>query len=811
MLNDIRFAFRQLVKSPGFTGVALATLALGIGANTAMFTVLNAIVLKKSPAPEPARLISVFRTAPQSQTWPFSPANFKDLRDQNTSFSSMAAYTWASVNLAEPGQPAERLAAVTASAEFFTQFGVSPVVGRLFTPKEDQAGTGRVALISDGLWRSHFGGDSSVIGKVLRIDGAPVTVVGVMPAIYEEPMYFGRVDVWEPLNYDAKTWEIRNNNWLQAVGRLKPGVSMARAQAEMAAIAARLEHDHPETNAQNSVNLVPWDSVRQDPTTTKIIWLCMGLSGFVLLIACANLANLQLARTADRLHEHALRMALGASRLQLMRQFIVESLLLSLLGATVGIFVALWATRYLGSQITITEVPGFDLPVNRPVLLFNLAAAVATGVIFGTAPAMIASRADVNSALKQSGRGSTAGRSRHRMRHALIVCELALALVLLGGAGHFVNGIQRLVKSDMGWRPEGLVTASLTIPFNANYATDEQCRAFFDKLEARMAGLPGVEGASISATLPIAGFWSSGNFAVEGRPLAQEGKEPLTYYNPVTSGYFSAVGIRLVRGRAFNDADRQGRTQVVIINESMARTMWPGQDPIGKRIGDPDPANPDWRVVVGVVADIRALVEVFRPADTPFQAYRPLAQVPGNTAHYLSLAVRSSAPPSAVGAALRSAVSGIDSDQPVFSLHTATESIQHFTGGLALAGRILSAFALLGLTLSAVGLYGVIANVVAQRTPEIGIRMALGAQAREVVWMVLKQGMVLALVGAAIGLACAAGIIRMLNSILPAVSGGGPATLAAMTAVLIAVALIACYLPARRATRINPISALRSD
>ena len=811
MLTDLKYAVRQLVRSPGFTLVALVTLALGIGVNTAMFTLLNAIALRESPAYDSDRLVSIFRSSPQSQTWPHSPGDFRDMQKQNKSFLGVAGYTWGNVNLAEPGQPAERLPAMTVSAEFFQLFGISPELGRYAGPDDDRPGVGKVAVISDGFWHSHFGADPGIIGRTVRLDGQPAMIVGVMPARFDNPLYWGRVDIWTPLAYDASVWKIRNDHWLQAFGRLKPGVSLSQAQAEASMIGSQLARDHPDTDAQDGLHLVPWNQVRVSDLSRRISWLCMGLSAFVLLIACANLANLQLARTSDKLQEHAMRIALGASRLRLIRQFLVESTLLSLLGGAMGVLVASWATRLIGSGIMIGDIPGLDLPVDTRVLAFSLAAALLTGAVFGTVPAWIASHTDVNSTIKQGGRGGTGGRSRHRLRQALIVSELVLALVLMSGAGYFVRGMQRVARNDMGWRPEGLVTAGLTLPFNASYSTDEQCRAFDEKLEAKLAELPGVQSASVSATLPITGFWQSDNFAVEGREAPPRGKEPLAYYNPVTPGFFPTLGIRLLRGRGFSAEDRAGAARVVIINEAMAKKLWPGEDPIGKRIGDVNPANHDWRQVVGVVSDIRAFIEIVRPADTPFQVYRPLAQAPSHVAHYLNIAVRGTAPFSTLGPALRRTVEAIDPDQPVYSMSTATEAIQNFTSSFTLISQLLSVFAALGLVLSAVGLYGVVANLVAQRIPEIGIRMALGAQVRDVLWMVLRQGMILALTGAGIGLAFAWGLIRVLKALLPAIPGSDPLALACVTATLVLVALLACWLPARRAASVDPISALRSE
>jgi putative ABC transport system permease protein len=429
----------------------------------------------------------------------------------------------------------------------------------------------------------------------------------------------------------------------------------------------------------------------------------------------------------------------------------------------------------------------------------------------GIVPAWIASRTDVNEALKQGTRGSTGGRSRRLFRQGLIVAELALALVLLAGAGFFVRGMQRLATADAGWRPDGLVTASLSLPFSPKYATDAECQAFYDKLALRMSELPGAQQATLSVSLPIEGFWRSGNIVVEGRAAPQKGKEPLTYYNSVIPGHFSTVGIRLLQGRDFSDADRAGSHAVAIVNESMAKDLWPGESALGKRLRDPDADKDSWLDVVGVVNDVHPTLELFRHSDTPFQLYLPIAQTPSQFTHWLSLAVRSSVPRATVAAALKAAVQQIDPDQPVYAIATARESMAQVTNGLTLVSQILEVFALIGLILSAVGIYGVIAHLVAQRTNEIGIRMALGAQANDVLWMVLGQGMRLAVTGTAIGLACAWALVRVINSLIPAVHGSDPLAVALVASVLVAVALVACWFPARRATHVNPVVALRGD
>jgi len=811
MLADLRYAFRQLVKNPGFTIVASLTLALGIGVNTTMFSVLNAIVLQASPAPQSSRLVSIAGTSAQANERFLSPGDFYDFQRQSTAFEQVGAYNWANFNLAEPGQPAERLAGMSVSGNFFPIFGIAPALGRTVGPEHDVAGSARVAVLSDGFWRSHFSADPSVIGRTVRMDGQQVSIIGVMPASFDNLTYWGHIDVWESMSLDGAARQIRDNAWLRGIGRLKPGVQLGQAGAEAAAIANRLARDYPQTDSGNGLRLVSWNNARTSDLSRNVSWLCMGLAGFVLLIACANLANLQLARMTDRIRESAVRIALGASRPQLIRQLLVESLLLSAIGGAVGTLIASWGVRLIGRSIYITGVQGIDLPINTSVLSFTAIATAATGIAVGLVPAWIASRTDVNAALKQGSRGTTGDRSRHLLRKVLIVSELALALVLLAGAGYFVRGTQRMLGADMGWRPDGLITASVTLPFTASYLTDAQCQAFFEKLSAKVAALPGTQQATLSVYVPITGFWRTSGIAVLGRPAPAHGKEPLVYYNSETPGNIANLGLRILRGRDFSDADRAGSRPVAIINDAMARALFPGEDPVGKRIADASAKSPSWLEIVGVASDVHPALDLVRAPDTAFQVHLPLAQTPSQYAHWFNLVIRSSAPGPTVAAALRAAVQQIDPDQPVYDILTARESMDHLTGSFGLTGRMLGSFAFVGLVLSGVGIFGVIANLVAQRTQEIGIRMALGAQAGDVLWLVLGQGVRLAAAGTAIGAACAWGLVRLLDSILPSMHGGDPLTVGCVAALLAAVALFACWLPARRATRIDPIIALRAE
>jgi putative ABC transport system permease protein len=809
-MNDLKFAFRQLLKNPGFTAVAVLTLALGIGANTAMFSVLNAILFRALPYPGSDQLVRVYRTSPQSQSWSHSVPNFLDYQSQNNVFDRMAAFTWLDFDLNEPGQPAERVRGMLASADLFPMLGVQPALGRMFTSEEDRMNP-TVAMLSHGFWMNHFGGDPNVIGRTLQLNRASVTIIGVMPAGFDYPLLWGRVDLWRPIGFPPGMRQDvnRGNAWFQIAARLKPGVSLAQARAEMKAVAARSARDHPEKNAQTGLRVLPLGASSGDETSRRVTWMTMGLAAFVLLIACANLANLQFARAAGRAHEYAIRTALGAQRARLIRQLLTESLLLALIGGACGIMLALWCNSALGKHIIVAGQSGLALPLDLRVLGFALGVSVVTGVAFGLAPAWAASRADVNHNLKQTARGATADRSQHRLRHALIVAEIAMALVLLTGAGLFLRGLDRFTHRDPGWRVDGLLTGHITLP-NSQYARNDGRRIFFERILERLVALPGVERAAVASSLPIERYSSGRRVVIDGQSQPPTGQEPLSAYQGVSPGYFETLGIRLLQGRSFTSSDNGSNSPaVVIINETMARSFWPNESPLGKRIAFEHPQTGFQRgiEVVGVVNDVRLSANLAQP-ETRLQAYRPVAQaMQGN----LVIAIRSSSRPEGLTDALRRAVAELDPQLPVFEINTARQASARLLANYSLISKLLGGFALLGLLLAGLGIYGVIAGFVVERTNEIGIRFALGAQIRDILRLVLGLGLRLSLAGLLIGLIGAFGIECLLLSVVPELPSRDPVTLAVVGLTLIAVALVACWLPARRAMHVDPMEALRHE
>ena len=805
MLTDLRYAFRSLAKSPGFTTTALLTLALGIGVNTSMFTMLNTLLFQPLHFSHPEQLVRVFRTAPQSQTWPHAVANYLDLKSQSRAFSNLAAYTAVNCNFAAPGQPAERLRGMEATGEFFPLLGVGAELGRTFTPDETLPGGPPVVVLSHDCWKGRFGADPTIIGRQIRIDGGPVTVVGVMPASFVPRLMWGSIQLWRPMIFSPQQAQNRENNYLSILGRLAPGMTLAQAQAESATIAKRLEQQYPLNNTGSGLRLADYTD-NPNNADWRLAWFVMALAGFVLLIGCANLANLQFARTAGRAHEHAIRIALGAPHWRIMRELLVESLLLALVGGAIGLLVALWCNDLLGRQIVVGPGRGLALPLDPRVFGFSLAVSLTCGLALGLWPALAAARADINSVLKQQGRGATSGRSHHRMRQALIVAEVALALMLLTGAGVFVRGLQHFGSRDPGWRPDGLLTGLISLP-DSKYPDRASRSAFFDKLEQTLAVYPQIQHIAIASSLPTSGYSSSTNFIAEGMPLPRHGDEPLGNIIFISPGFFDTLGLPVLQGRAFTPDDREGKPGVVVINEALAHALWPGQNPVGRRIGDYDPNDHNWLEIVGVVGDARSPGELV-PPDTLFQIYRPIAQ---ETFGFASLAVRGRGAPEILAGELRRAVSAIDPDQPVHGIITVRGEIELNLANYHLQGFMLGGFALLGLALAAIGIYGVLAGFVTQRTKEIGVRMALGAQVGDVLRLVLGRGLWLTGIGTALGLLGGFGLVRLLAHILPELGAPDTLIIAGVVVILLGIALFACWLPARRASRLNPIEALRTE
>ena len=801
--QDVRYSVRMLLKDKAFTIVAVLTLALGIGVNTAMFSVLNTFLFRSLPYPDSGRLVRIFRTSPHSQSWPHSNANFFDQHDQNTVFEKMAAYNFASRNFTEQGQTAERLLSLAATADFFPMLGVAPARGRVFKPEEFEPGADNVIVLTDRFWTRRFGSDPNIIGRKIQLDGKTVEIVGVMPPGFEHPILWGPIDIWQPLALSQKDKAKRDTNYLSEFGRLKPGVTIQQAEQSMITLAANIGKQN-KSNEGESLRLEPLQRSVSDDIGRTVMWFTFGLAGFVLLIACANLANLQLVRTAARARELAVRAALGAARWRLLRHSLTESIVVALIGGVISLAIALWAVRFISNRL-FDQLPGASVQLDYKVFGFALLCSVVTGVLFGTIPAWLASRTDLNLALRENSRGSTAGRSQNRLRHMLIVGEVAFAMVLLAAAGLFLSGLHRFINADPGWKVDGLLTAQMSLR-GEKYADDKQSIAFVNELESRLRTLPGVEHVAVGSSQPVYGFNSSSSFLVEGRPEPPKDKLPEMFYEPVSSDYFATLGARLQQGRAFNASDVADHPQVVIINETTARTFWPNENPVGKRISNAGEKK-EYYEVVGVVNDLAFPGYLGEPY-THFEAFIPVAQ---SAPRYLTILLRTSANAETFGNILRNTVAAIDPNLPVYRIRTARTTVDQGLGSISLLGSLLGAFATVGVILAAIGIYGVVSYTVVQRTGELGIRMALGAQRSDVLRLVLGKGAVLVLLGALLGVAGAYGVSRLLVALIPSLPTRDPLILALTGAGLVVVALIACYIPARRATRVDPLVALRSE
>ena len=802
----MRYAFRQLAANPGFTLVALITLALGIGVNTTAFTVLNRLMLQSLPFHDPASLVQVWTTEGHGENRGTAPADYFDELDQNTAFTDMAAYQpWQSMSYAEPGKPPIQVGALYMTANFFSVLGVQPELGRLPTADESRH-QAFVTLISDAFWREHFGADPNVLGHPVRVNSRTSTVIGVMPPSLNDPALFNSRPSFFYLDPVTHSRAVRKVGWYAVVARLKEGVSIKQAQLEMNVIQKRLAHDYPQTNKDRGYTVVRYPRSQLGDDGAQLTWMTLGLSGLVLLIACINLANLQLVRTTRRGQEIAIRLALGCQRWRLIGMLLMESVIVSALGGALGIAMAMWSNGF------VVRFFDMDMPLNFRVIAFTFSVSLLAGALFGTFPAWMASRVDTAAALKSGGRGSTSDRSRHWLRQSLVVIELAMAVVLLAGAGFFVGGIFRLTHRDLGWTPAQQLVGSISLDQDHFSGDDGRLRelAFCDRARESLAALPGVLAASISSGSPSWGNRMAA-YLVQGQPPPEKDHEPEAGYFSVSPGWFGVYGMHLVQGREFNDSDRVDSAPVAIVSESMARKLWPGESPLGKRIagpGVPDSGPPKWAEVVGVMRDFKGGAEFYNPSMSNLRFIRPWSQDSNNGVVFC---VRTAGPPGLLKEAVRKAIGLLQPDLAVDYLATSDEDTAQTYSYFTFLRRILVQIAGLGLLLSAVGIYGVVANLASERTKEIGIRMALGAQPRGLIWLFVKNGIVLASIGAAVGLFLSFGLVTMLSRLLPALPGKDPGIVVCAALLLVAVALFACWLPARRTTRISPTVALRAE
>jgi putative ABC transport system permease protein len=808
MERDLRFAFRGLLKRPVFTAIAVVTLGLGIGATTAIFSVVNSVILRRLPYPNADRIVAIRELNPEGKRVQTTGPNFIDWRAQNTVFEHLAAFKRTSINLALADR-SERISFAQTSADFFDVFGVGPQLGRLFISGDEQAGHAPVVVLSDALWRRGFGADPGVIGHQISLDTESYTVIGVAPPGFQYP---DKVELWLPplklapeFNREVEPTERRGMGYLNVVGLLKPGVSVAQAASEMETITARLRQQYPDTNNRRFNTVLSLHEHLTGESNT-MLWLLFGAVMFVLLIACANVANLLLASATSRRREIAIRVALGASRWRVVRQLLTESAILALAGGALGLALASWGVTVL-TKLLPQEFPRLnEIGMDWRVFGFTLGASLLTGFIFGFAPALHTSKTDVQEAMKESGRG-TAGSTRHtRLRHALIIAEVALSVVLLAGAGLLFRSFMRLQSVNAGFTAQQVLTAQLS-PAGPKFQEDADLVAFYDRVLERARAIPGVVSAGTINTLPLAGGPTIA-FRIEGRPVLTVDKWVPTNFRSVSPDYFQTMSIPVMQGRTFTAEDRTGAPRKLMINQALAQRDFPDEDPVGKRItlGNTDENNqPIWFEIIGVTANVRS--EQLRE-DPPPEIYFSASQL---TFQKMAVVVRSTVEAESLAPALRQAVAEVDRTVPVAQVqtmeHIVSESVTEPRFNLFLLGL----FGAIALLLSAAGIYGVTAYTVTQRTHELGIRVALGAQVSDVLKLVLGQGMAVIGMGLVIGLAAAFGLMRLLRSLLFGVGENDPLTFAAITLVLLFVALLACYLPARRATKVDPMIALRYE
>jgi putative ABC transport system permease protein len=796
LLKDLRYGVRNLWKRPGFTAIAVLALALGIGANTAIFSLVNAVLVQPLPFPEPDRLVWVWGNIRNGgNRASVAPLDYLDYRQQNTTFEQFAATFSIPVhlNLTGSGEP-ERLSSAGVTGNYFDALGVKPLMGRTFVLADEKTGNDQVAVLSYKMWQTRFGGDPSILNKTIALDGRSCAVIGVMPKDFNFP---ADAELWVPMNFDRYPgMKQRKAHFLRPIGRLKPGVTLAQAKADTDAIAQRLAEQYPDTNQGWNLRLV---SLREQLVgmTKPTLFILLGAVGFVLLIACANVANLMLVRAADRQKEIALRSALGASRIRIVRQMLTESILLALVGGTLGALLATWGVDLMVAVSAGNLPPTAQVKIDATVLGFTLLISLGTGVLFGLAPALRSLKLNLCDSLKEGGRSGGEGARRNRTRSALVVLESAVAVVLLIGAGLLIRSLIRLQNVTPGFDAHNVLTMRLDLP-EEKYSTAEKMANFFQQLETRVGGLPGVESVGLISELPLSGQPNDIPYTVEGRPPEQGFDDD---FRRVNKQYFQALRIPLLRGRNFTDQEVRQSARVVVISDLLAKQVFHNEEPLGKRLIMGIGGNAF--EIVGIVGDVRHSALENDPA--------PAMYFPTYEGSWMSVVIRAQGDPANLAAAVRKEVKTIDPDQPIAAVKTMDEWLKTSTSNQRYRTSLLALFALIALVLAATGIYGVMSYSVTQRTHEIGVRMALGAGRWDVLKLVVGQGMSLVLLGVAVGLIGAVALTRVMSSLLYEVTPKDPLTFTAVALFLLLVAFIACYLPARRGTKVDPLEALRYE
>jgi putative ABC transport system permease protein len=804
VLRDLRHAATALLRAPGFTLIAVITLGLGIGANTSAFSILNEILLTPLPYDDVAGLDRIYRATPQNPRGGVSTADYLDLKSELTGYGEVATYAYTDMSLSAPGEPTQMATGARISANLFPLLGVEPLMGRGFREDEMIRGNHRVLLISHRLWKTRFAGATDIIGRAVRVDGEVHEIVGVMPDTINDWRHLGPVDFFRPLGLSDREIADRSTAWMRIIGRRSSSVTHEQGGIVIAAFGRRLSAAYPAAHAGTTWQTLPISKAMVPATAPPIFKLLVGLSAFVLLIACSNLANLLLARTMARAREFAVRAALGASRMGLLRPLFMESLLLALAGAICAMGVAKWNSIQLALSTAGGGGEGVVITIDWRVFLWAFGACLLTAIAFGAAPALFILRLDPNHSLRSGSRGNTGDRWQGRFRHVLIIGQFALAMVLLAGAGQFMRGLDALNTRHFGWEATDLVTGVTLLP-SATYADSSDILEFHRLALQRLEEQPGVSSASIAWTMPFFALGAARKYQIEGRPAAEPGYEPGATLNGVSPHYFETVGTRLLSGRTFDERDGPAAPGVYIINEAMARGLFGDESPIGHRIAQVTEDSVKWGEIVGVAGN----VETVSPDANyvPYQVYQPIAQEPRL---FGEIAVRADGvAPAMLVDGIRTALESLEPDLSVRTLEPAEITIARVNSQLQLVGNMFAILAALGLGLASLGIYGVITRTTAQRTGEFGIRLALGAVSADITRLVLRAGARLAITGSIIGLVGAFGISRLLANVFSNLEFNSMPVMAGVTLLLISSALLACYIPARSASRRSPAETLR--
>jgi putative ABC transport system permease protein len=806
LLQDVRYALRICLRAPGFTFVSVLALALGIGANTAIFTIVNAVLIERLPFHDPGRLVMVWESNARhpNHTNTIGPANFLRWRERASAFEQISGFYETRLNLTGIAEPQE-IVAQNVTSDFFNTLDIAPMLGRTFLPDEGPEGSGRVVVLTHVLWQRRFGGDPAIIGRTIQLNSRPYTVIGVMPPdvslFVKAGSQVGKPpEIWVPFALTAADRE-PHGRYMMAIARLKPTVSLARAQIQMNIVAANLTAEFPRFDAGWTVRLVPLHDQLSGELRPALLVLS-GAVAFVLLIACANVANLLLARGAARRREIAIRVALGAARSRVVRQLFTESLVLGVLGGLAGLLVAQWSLALLLALSPVDLTALGHVTLSYPVLAFTAAVSIVTAVICGFAPAFEGSRTELHDTLKDGARQVGAGVRHRRLRHAFVIAEIALAVVLLVGAGLMLRSLQEMRRVNPGFDAHNVLTMRVSLPL-AKYGDDAARLRFFQRAVSRIRGVPGVRAAGAISFLPLAGLGAATGFSLVGQPPPAPGQGPVVDVKVCDDGFFAAMNVPLLRGRLFTDREMQHASHVVVINDTMAQRFFAGVDPIGRQVAIDMMAPIVPSTIIGVVGDIK---NADLTSGSRAMSYWPHAELPYGA---MTLTVRTASDPAALAPVVEREIQSLDKDQPVSDVRTMDQWMAKSLAQTRFSSMLLMLFAALALLLAAIGIYGVMSYAVSQRTPEIGIRLALGAERRDILKMIVGNGVRLALIGLTAGALLAAGLGRTLTSLLFRTHATDPLTFAAVVGVLGAVAVLASYVPARRASRIAPVEALR--